>query len=214
VDESSFFPRSELDAAVESKAQNLSKPLRLVFFGRLVPSKGPDVFVKACHLLAKEGIQVHADIYGDGYFRDELEELARGLESTLHFRGSIQYGEAFFRILASYHALVLPNRSDEQPRIIFDGFSQGVPILASLAPGLDLVRDGESGLRFNSGDAEDLVRVVKMLSEDPALFKKVSHGAYEAGKGYSHIDMHRKRSIILMSAFPNSRQLKPFESST
>ncbi len=211
VDEAWILPLWELNPLLEDKAQKLARCIHVAFFGRLTPEKGPDLFIRACRLLVENGIHVQADVYGDGYFREQLESLARGIESSIHFCQPIEYGEQFLRVLSSYHALVVPSRSDEQPRIVFDGFSQGVPILASTAPGLDVVRDGYSGLRFNTGDVDDLARVLKMLSADPVLWKTLSLGAYESGKGFTHAEMHRKRSEILLASFPHARQLKAFE---
>lgn len=209
IDESSFIPSEEIPATIEGKVEHLGTDLRVGFFGRLMPEKGPDLLLEAVRRLRARGVAVHADFYGDGPFRGELERMAADCEGV-KFWGMLAYGPEFFGRIRASHAMVLPARSDEYQRLLFDGFSQAVPIIASDSPGLDRVVDGEQGLRFRRGDASDLERALEKLRSDSDLYRRISRGAFQAAQNFSHSKMHKDRSGILMQAFGTRGGLQEF----
>ena len=55
----------------------------------------------------------------------------------------LAYGEPFFAMLRGHDLMAVPSLSDEQPRVIFDGFAQALPVIASDTPGIvECVTDG------------------------------------------------------------------------
>jgi glycosyltransferase involved in cell wall biosynthesis len=208
IDEESFLPNSELDAMLDSKISTLQSDLRVAFFGRLMHDKGPDLLVEAVRKLSRTGVKIHADFYGEGPFRPELEAMAADLAGIVEFKGMVAYGPEFFQRVRSYHAMVLPARSDEHHRLIFDGFAQAVPIIASSSPGLDRVTDRERGLRFERGSSEDLARAIVDLMEQPELYRKMARVSLAAAQSFSHRQMHRERTTILRGVFLDSAQLR------
>ena len=204
IDEESFLPEAELDAMLESKIATLRSDLRVAFFGRLMHDKGPDLLVDAVRKLSRSGVKIHADFYGEGPFRPELEAMSVDLAGIVEFKGMVAYGPEFFQRVRSYHAMVLPARSDEHHRLIFDGFAQAVPIIASTSPGLDRVTDRERGLRFERGSADDLARAIVDLMAHPDLYRKMARVSLAAAQSFSHRQMHRERASILRQSFSDS----------
>jgi glycosyltransferase involved in cell wall biosynthesis len=100
--------------------------------------KGVSVLLEALRILDRRGIPVDVRIYGRGLLHDECVAVARQLNRgvTLTMGGLLDYGEAFFEMLRDHDLLVAPSVSDEQPRIIYDCFSQALPVIASDTPGL------------------------------------------------------------------------------
>lgn len=203
IDEESFLPATELEPVLDSKVATLKSDLRVAFFGRLMHDKGPDLLVDAVRKLSRSGVAIHADFYGEGPFRPELEAMASDLAGIVEFKGMVAYGPEFFQRVRSYHAMVLPARSDEHHRLIFDGFAQAVPIIASSSPGLDRVTDRERGLRFERGSADDLARAIVDLMEQPDLYRQMARASLAAAQSFSHRQMHRERARILSTAFPS-----------
>jgi glycosyltransferase involved in cell wall biosynthesis len=208
IDEESFLPTTELEPMVDAKLASLRSDLRVAFFGRLMHDKGPDLLVEAVRKLSRSGVKIHADFFGEGPFRPELEAMAADLAGIVEFKGMVAYGPEFFQRVRSYHAMVLPARSDEHHRLIFDGFAQAVPIIASSSPGLDRVTDRERGLRFERGSADDLARAIVDLMKQPDLYRQLARSSLAAAQSFSHRQMHRERCGILTRAFPSSSQLR------
>lgn len=208
VDEELFVRETELSSLLEQRSREVREKVRLCYIGQLIRDKGPDLVVEAARILAKEGIPFDVDFYGKGNYQEELEKMTVGLEDYVHFRGTLTYGEPFFAKLRSYHALLLPTRSDESPRIILDSFSQAVPIISSDAPGMKRIRDGENGLKFASGSASGLAEVIHKFQRSPESLTRMSHSAWESGRQFTHQAMHRQRAQILDRAFPMANSLR------
>ena len=55
----------------------------------------------------------------------------------------IPYGQPFHAFLRGFDAVIVPSLSNEQPRILFDAFSQAVPVIASATGGIREVVESE-----------------------------------------------------------------------
>lgn len=210
IDESTILGEGDVRSRLESRPKDGA--IRLAFFGRLCEDKGPDLLVDAGKLASEHGLELEIDIFGEGPSLESLKRIATGSKCPIRFRGFVQYGPAFFDEMRSFDALVVPTRSDEQPRIVYDAYSQGVPVIASATAGLEtVVKPGATGLLFSRGDALDLSRAIGEFAADRELRYRASLGALAASKGASHASMHRHRAQVLAQAFPDSRVLTAFE---
>ncbi len=120
----------------------------LLFVGRLSAEKGIKTLVQAASLLDDPELRVA----GDGPEVHVLEG-AKGITKL----GNLN-GEAIRQEMNGATALVLPSIWYENfPRTIVEAFACGLPVIASRIGALsDLVRDGETGLLFEPGNAQDL----------------------------------------------------------
>lgn len=124
--------------------------LRLAFFGRLDPIKGPDTVLRA--LAAAPELDARLDVFGvpqEGEGRAYSEELRRlaGGDTRIHFIGPIA-GSEVVRTLRGYDFLVVPSRCLETgPLVVLEAFAAGTPVIGSALGGIaELVRDGVDGL--------------------------------------------------------------------
>jgi len=88
---------------------------RLICVGRLFPSKGQDVLIRALALL-KAGKAVQVEFVGEGPSRGAYQQLARELEvgDQCVFAGQVEHGEVLKKMAASV-ATVVPSRSEASP---------------------------------------------------------------------------------------------------
>jgi glycosyltransferase involved in cell wall biosynthesis len=137
--------------------QGISKvdQLRIIFLGRLDPSKGVDVVIKALALIKK--CKIVFDIYGvsQGVLGDKYEAKLRLLaknDSRIQFQKSVNSSEVV-KILKNYDALVVPSRWMETgPLVVLEAFAAGIPVIGSNIGGIrELVTDGLNGLLVDSG---------------------------------------------------------------
>src|SRR5690606_13863108 len=75
--------------------------------------------------------------------------------------------------------LVMPSIWYENfPRTLVEAYACGLPVIASrLGAMAELVRDGETGLLFEPGDAADLARKLQWADANPAAMRRMGEAA-------------------------------------
>src|SRR6266540_946959 len=81
--------------------------------------------------------------------------------------------------------LVIPSRLEGFPLTILDGFAAALPIVASnIGPHREIIHDGEIGILFEAGDAQDLATKIETALSDSALAKKLSDNSFDSSKRF------------------------------
>ena len=95
--------------------------------------------------------------------------------------------------------MIVSNRKAEQPRIIYDGFSQGVPVIATRTSGiLAVASEGETAVMFGVGDAEGLADALERLVTEPATFQAYGRASLAGARNLTHWGMHDIRRKFLL----------------
>ena len=136
IEDTSFLSHEIVPAEmVRARTERLlarREPLRLAFCGRLVDIKGVDIAIGLVAQARRAGADIAFDIIGGGPEAGPLHRLAAdlGVAEAVHFHGAMPYGPALLQRLAQAHALLFTSRIDETPRMIFDGYAAGLPLVA------------------------------------------------------------------------------------
>jgi glycosyltransferase involved in cell wall biosynthesis len=147
-------------------------PLRLVYLGTWIPTKGVHVLVEAVRDL--DPTTVSLDIHGlavpyegDEDYESQLRELAEG-------RSQIRFHERYSpedvpRLLAEADAVVVPSTwYENSPSTLHEASLAGVPVIVSDHGGLrEFVRHGHNGLTFRPGNVASLRSVIQSLARHP-----------------------------------------------
>lgn len=167
------------------------KQPRLLYAGRLTAEKGVGVLLEALRTL---GISAPAiDIIGEGELLAECRELAARMPQVVRVLSPVAYGRQFFELLDSYRAIIVPIRSDEQPRIVFDAYARAMPVFGSDAVGVaSCVIDGLTGSLHRTGSAESLARSL-LDAADTERLHKMGLNALLHVRSNTHRNMHRLR---------------------
>lgn len=169
-----------------------SGSLRFLFAGRLTADKGISLLLEAAKKTA-----VEMAIIGDGPMREQCSAAARD-NPSIRLLPPIPYGDQFFRLVREFDAVIVPSISDEQPRIIFDAFSQAVPVIGADTGGIsEIVRSRENGVLFARGDAAALSTVLETVSRDD--LKGMGLRALAQARSRTHRSMHQERSHLIAS---------------
>lgn len=136
----------------------------IVFVGRLTRHKGVDLLLDAW-----EPAMGQLTVIGAGEERAALERQAITLGVDVVFVGSLPRDAVLTHVLNA-RALVQPSRAYETFGLAAaEAMSLGVPAVVPRGGALaELVRDGEDGRVFTSGDAVSLRRALREVT-DPAL---------------------------------------------
>jgi len=155
------------------------RPLRLVYFGRLDPTKGVHVLIEALQL--GKSLPVTLDIYGNSQgesgaaYADRLQKLAIG-DDRVEFKASVP-SEKVIQTIRGYDAVVVPSQWLETgPLVVLEAFAAGIPVLGSNLGGIaELVNEGVNGFLVNASGAEEWYNALKRLCADSGVLTRVHH---------------------------------------
>ncbi len=131
-----------------------------VFFGRLAREKGVKTLIQA----ANEA-NIELKIIGSGPQEEELKLLAAGLDAKVSFLG-YQSGQVLHTVIKNAKAVVLPSEWYENaPMSILEAYAIGKPVIGANIGGIpELIRQGETGFTFESGNVESLCNTLTNLN--------------------------------------------------
>jgi amylovoran biosynthesis glycosyltransferase AmsD len=116
--------------------QSLStKPLQLLFVGRIASEKQPHLWLDTLASLNQRGVQAELTIVGDGPMEQWLRSEAsqRGLASQIHFAGHQSHVSAY---LASADVLLLTSSFEGCPLVVLEAMPLGVVVASTNAGGV------------------------------------------------------------------------------
>lgn len=163
--------------------------LKLMTASTLYPMKGIQYAVEAARILIREmGVPTTLDIYGDGHMRSALEHLVEQYEltDTVHFKGTVPYGEQFFAVLREHDCVLIPDLPGPLSRTIFDALAQGTAIIASNTEAINgVLSDGWDALLVPPGDPAAIAAAAERLYRDRKLLGKMIRNGAETAKRYT-----------------------------
>ncbi len=172
--------------------------LRYLFATRMIAEKGTAILAESLASLAAQNAELTIDILGEGTELDRLRQAARTPWGERHVRilNPVPYGPVFFDLLGRYDAVLVPSLSDEQPRIIYDAYSQGVTTIASDTPGTQAcVQHGGTGTLIPPGDATALTAA--LMTADRGSLQEYGRAGRDLAARHTHRGMHRQRAAGL-----------------
>jgi len=141
----------------------------LLFVGRLVPEKAPDLLVRAFRQIPGPVKLVVAG--GSSYTDDFVVELRRlaSDDPRVIFTDYV-YGNLLAELYTNAAAFVLPSRLEGLPLTLLEAASYGTPVVASdIRPHLEVLGGEGAGQRtFPSGDVLELAAALDRVLADPA----------------------------------------------
>jgi glycosyltransferase involved in cell wall biosynthesis len=174
------------ETAVDSVPERLDRsdrtgPVRLLFVGRLIRTKGARDAIRALSLAPD--LPVLFDVVGDGFDREACENLARelGVADKVVFHGRLPRDE----VDALYRAadvFVFPSYREPGGNVTFEAMAWSLPLVVSDLGGPGNVVDDTCGIRVHPETPEtyaaDLARAVTFLVENPDERRKLGEGAW------------------------------------
>jgi glycosyltransferase involved in cell wall biosynthesis len=168
------------DAASSRRGDNALNRPKVLFSGRMIALKGPQVVIKAMPLV----LQRHPDAVfifaGAGDRAPYLEMLrAAGIPASSFEFCQLSYAD-MPRLYNSADLLVLPSLTEGFPKCILEGMACGLPAIASnVGDVADLVHDGSTGFLIDKGDFNALAERINLLLDDADLRRRLARNARE-----------------------------------
>ena len=204
------MPDNGVDTAIwqwRGRKSSNNGPCRFAFVGRLVRSKGVDLWLLACKQLIESGCNISVVVIGDGPERAALERQAQrdGLLADCMGTG----GKVFFpgwqpeqrvaELLAEQDCLVLPTLIEAGGAVLLEAMAVGLPVIATDWGGpIDYV-DSACGILVHPHSRAEfitgLASAMKRLASDPQLRERM--GAAGRRKVEHYYDWDRKIDAII-----------------
>ena len=178
--------------------KKLGNPLRILYVGKMVWSKGIYLLLDAMDQLG-EKINMELHIVGHGEDGDKIREMCKTKE-YVEFHGFVPQGPELNKIYSICDILILPTISSEGfPRVILEAWSNGLFVVSADVGGIrGLGKDSENILFFEPGSIGDLVDKTKKIIENPEIRDRIRNGIVEVQKKISSECMISTVKKILM----------------
>jgi glycosyltransferase involved in cell wall biosynthesis len=165
------------------------KPGRyILFLGRLVPEKCPDLLIKAFQALQASGwkLVLVGGTSDTGEYTQQLLNLAQKSTDVV-FAGEIQ-GARLAEILQGAGLFVLPSELEGLPLAMLEAMQAGVPVLASDIPVHKRLIDQKRGMLFTVNDEDSCVRCLDWALHHPQELAVMARNAQEYVKAFYNWD--------------------------
>jgi phosphatidylinositol alpha 1,6-mannosyltransferase len=172
VDLKIFTPERRSMAFRESK-QMLDTDVVVIWVGRLVPEKRPDIWLNTVKRLQSEGLPVRAIVVGNGTYEKTLAQLKN--VTCCGWLSGPALGEAY----ASSDVLLFPSDVETFGNVTLEALASGCPCVVEEKCGGHLVEYGVNGFTCPAGDFEAFYQATKRIVQDVALRKQMAVKARE-----------------------------------
>jgi glycosyltransferase involved in cell wall biosynthesis len=160
----------------------------ILFLGRLVPEKCPDILIKAFQSLQQSGwkLVLVGGTSDTGEYRQQLLNLAQKSTDVV-FAGELQ-GARLAEIIRGAGLFVLPSELEGLPLAMLEAMQEGVPVLASDIPVHKQLLAHQRGMLFTVNDQDSCVRSLDWALHHPQELAVMARNAQEYVETYFNWD--------------------------
>ena len=175
-----YFPEyrgySELEASLQNASS--SEGTTLMWCGRFLRWKHPELPIKLAALLKKNGYVFYVDMYGAGIELEKTKELAEELQvsDVVNFKGNLPNEDIQKAMKEHDIFLFTSDKNEGWGAVSNEAMSNGCVLVGSHLIGSIpyLIKDGINGLVFESGNIESLFKKVIYLIDNPDKRKSMA----------------------------------------
>jgi glycosyltransferase involved in cell wall biosynthesis len=167
-----------------------NRRLNLFSHGCILKRYGFETLIKAVLLLKQQNLPVHLNIAGDGEYFHVIKDLANslGVAESITFFGFVPF-ETVKQLIEQSDICIVCLEKDNYtdimlPNKLFEYIAMDKPVISSNVDTIKhYFRKGEV-VFFESGNANDLVRVIRNLSDQPEAQTRMVQKARETYQDY------------------------------
>lgn len=188
-----YFPKFiEYDINEMMNAKNASwtnfetgsaKPIEIMWAGRMIDWKHPEMAVRAASYLRKNKVDFHMTIVGDGDMKNIVinEATLAGLSDVVTFENFTSPDEIRSKMLSSDIYLFTSDYMEGWGVVLNEAMNAGCAVIASSGIGAVpfLLKHGKNGMVFKSGNQKELNQYALELCKDTGLRQRLGLAAYE-----------------------------------
>jgi len=185
----------QFNTSNRSMAFRQSKGIRddevvILWVGRLVKEKSPDVWMQVIKKLHAEDIKFKALVVGSGSYEEKMAKLP-----NTQYLGFLS-GDALSEVYASVDIFLFPSEVETFGNVTLEALASGVPCIASAGCSGHLVIEQKNGFVCQKSQLEEYYPLTKKLVLDAALRKKLADQARPSILG---LENHKVMDTMLMN---------------
>ena len=181
---------------------NISSPIRLCIFSRIMEMKGIDDAVKSViETTNKDSNYFSLDIYGqiDPSYTEHFSELQEHFPENIRYCGCVDATKST-EVLREYDALLFPTKfpTEGLPGTLIDAYSAGLPVISAKWNSFsDFVEDGKTGIGYTQCNYDELVKTLRNIKENPSTLTNMKKDCLKKAKEYSAETVGKQISTLL-----------------
>lgn len=166
--------------------------------------KGGYTFIKALHILKKQGYSFKAKILNDKYYKKNTNIKLIWLINKYKLQRNIEFlprQNDMKNFYESIDCLIMPSLIETFGLVALEAMSFKRPCITSSVSGAsEILKEGENGFVFNSDKnaSENLAEKMKILIETPTLLKNLSSNSYQTAKKMNWNDFYMEFTNIIL----------------
>lgn len=136
----------------------------ILFYGRLVVSKGVQTLIKAWQMKKRN---IMLKIVGEGPLFNELKKMQMTcFDSNIELLGFKQ-GDELSKLIKSASFIIVPSECFENnPLTIIEAYAYGKPVVGSRVGGIpEIINDEQTGYLFNPNDMNGLSEIISRIED-------------------------------------------------
>lgn len=191
-----YFPEVKKRDTLTEKETNT-----ILWCGRFLDWKHPDHALFTAKRLQDEGYDFTLNFIGNGEMETMLREMAAGMKlgNRVRFLGSMKPQEVRKHMERSAVYLLTSDYQEGWGAVLNESMGSGCAVVASHAAGSVpfLVRDGENGMIYESGNVDMLYEKIKYLLEHPREQRRMGAEAYRTVAEIWNAEIAANRLVCL-----------------
>ena len=177
--------------------------VRLATTGRLIEKKGIEYAIRGVAILLKQYPEIEYNIIGDGYLREELQQLidSLGIADKVKLLGWRQQRE-IIAILDRSHIFLAPcvtakdGNQDAPVNTLKEAMAMGLPVIATYHGGIpELVKDGVSGCLVPERDSNAIAEKIQYLIDNPQIWQNMGQNGRQFVE--QHYDINKLNDDLI-----------------
>src|SRR5256885_9741694 len=113
---------------------------------------------------------------------------------AVRLAGTAPYGPELLRRLATFDALLFPPTAEDTPRMIFDGYAAGLPLVGDAIPYVCERADEEHATLLLPADAGEAAARLAALAADRRPLADLTRAAHRAGEYHAADAWYKRRA--------------------
>jgi len=193
-----------------AKRSYSSNSHKVVFIGRLIHNKGPDILLDSVKLVVKKIPDVKFLIVGEGPLRKKLEDFTRKnkLSKNVIFLGRVEDVRPAMKECDIY---VRPSLLDGMPLGVLESMAAGLPLIATKIAGTpEIITHGKTGILVKPEDARELAEAIFDLLMNSNRMQDLSRNALKFVKsGFSWDIITKKYEKCYVDTIQSKTKIGP-----
>ena len=174
----------------------LPTKLRLLYLGQIEPHKGVEFLVRT--FLKWQNPNAALAIAGNGSDLEKIKKISKN-DARIKILGKVE-NEKLAELFQNTDLLVLPSLWwENSPTVIYEAYGYGAPVLVSDTGGAkELVREGETGFIFQSGNGNDLSAKLNLIWQKKTELPGFGQNGFQLVKQFA-LENYLKKLLDLCS---------------